>query len=169
MNLKLTAAAVMLSATLPVFADPALGKWVTVDDETGNKKSVVEITLNEKGELQGTILEILKTEDKGKLCTKCPDEKKDQPIEGLTFMWGLEKDGEGEWESGKILDPKSGKIYKSNLKVADDAQSLDVRGYIGVSWIGRTQTWLKYEEPVAATAEVSAEPVAEEATTAAAE
>ena len=174
MKLKLTAAAVMLSAALPVFADPAVGKWVTIDDEDGSQKSVVEISVNDQGELQGTILKILREEDQGKLCDKCPDDFKDQPIEGLTFMWGLQNESEGEWESGRILDPKSGKVYKSNLKVADDEQSLDVRGYIGVSWIGRSQTWMKYEEPaVAAEAEAapaeSAEAEAGVAETAAAE
>lgn len=149
MKLMLTGAALLVAA-LPVLADPAVGKWVTVDDSDGSKKSVVDISVNDKGELQGTIVEILRTEDKGKLCDKCPDDFKDKPIEGLTFMWGLENDGEGEWESGRILDPKSGNIYKSKLEVAEDGQSLTVRGYIGVSWIGRSQTWLKYEAPVAA-------------------
>merc|ERR1712000_430718 len=85
------------------------------------------------GELQGTVVKVLKEDDQGKVCSECPDDFKDQPIEGLTFMWGLEKDGEGEWKSGHILDPQSGKIYKSKLNVADDGESLEVRGYIGVS------------------------------------
>jgi len=151
MKFKLLAAGFLMSA-LPALADPAVGKWVTVDDEDGSHKSVVEITVNKKGELQGTILKILKEEDKGKLCEECPDDFKNKPVEGLTFMWGLEKEDEGEWESGHILDPKSGKIYKSKLEVAKDGESLEVRGYIGVSWIGRSQTWLKYEEPEAETA-----------------
>lgn len=141
--------ATLLMMAFPAFADPAVGQWVTVDDEDGSQASVVDITINEDGRLQGTIVRLLREKDQGKRCDKCPDDFKDQPVEGLTFMWGLEHDGEGEWESGRILDPKSGNIYKSKLEVADDRQSLTVRGYIGVSWIGRSQTWLKYGAPAA--------------------
>ncbi|WP_430461957.1 DUF2147 domain-containing protein [Thalassolituus sp. LLYu03] len=162
--MKLTFTAALLAFVLPVLADPAVGRWVTVDDEDGSKKSVVEISVNDKGELQGTIVEILRAADKGKLCSECPDNFKDQPIEGLTFMWGLKNDGEGEWESGRILDPKSGKVYKSQAKVSDDGQQLVVRGYIGVSWVGRSQTWLKYEEPAAVASEAPAEAAPEVAT-----
>ncbi len=133
-------------------ADPAVGQWVTIDDEDGSQASVVDININEEGKLQGTIVKLLREKDQGKSCEKCPDDFKNQPVEGLTFMWGLEKEGEGEWESGRILDPKSGSIYKSQLEVAEDGQSLSVRGYIGVSWIGRSQKWLRYEAPIAETA-----------------
>ena len=152
MKLMLTGA-VLLAAAFPALADPAVGRWVTIDDETGAKKSVVEIQVSDKGELQGTIIEILRSEDKGKLCDKCPDDFKNKPVEGLTFMWGLKNDGEGKWESGQILDPKSGKVYKSQLKVAEDGQTLTVRGYIGVSWIGRSQTWQKFQAEETAAAE----------------
>lgn len=130
------------------FADIAEGHWVTIDDEDGSKASVVEISITPEGELQGTIVELLREDDKGKSCEECPDEFHNQPIEGLTFMWGLEREEEGVWESGRILDPKTGSIYKSQLEVAEDGQTIDVRGYIGVSWIGRSQEWLRYEMPV---------------------
>lgn len=129
--------------------DIAEGRWVTIDDEDGSQASVVEIKIADNGELQGTIVELLRDKDKGKNCEECPDEFHNKPVEGLTFMWGLEKEGEGEWRSGRILDPKSGSIYKSKLDVAEDGQSLEVRGYIGVSWIGRSQEWLRYEAPQA--------------------
>lgn len=146
-------------------ADPAVGQWVTIDDEDGSQASVVDIRINDEGQLQGTIVQLLREKDQGKSCEKCPDDFKNQPVEGLTFMWGLEKEGEGEWESGRILDPKSGSIYKSQLEVAEDGQSLSVRGYIGVSWIGRSQTWLRYEAPVAETAaDTTAEAVSAETT-----
>lgn len=166
MKIKRSVGGLVLSLLIaaPVMADPAVGQWVTVDDEDGTQKSVVDIRVNDKGELQGTVVKVLKKDDQGKVCSECPDDFKDQPIEGLTFMWGLEKDGEGEWKSGHILDPQSGKIYKSKLNVADDGESLEVRGYIGVSWIGRSQTWLKYEAPAdqtAATAEVPVEATVE--------
>ena len=151
MKKSISALAFTLLSSVAV-ADPAVGQWVTIDDEDGSQASVVDIRINEDGKLQGTIVKLLREKDQGKSCEKCPDDFKDQPVEGLTFMWGLENDGEGEWESGRILDPKSGSIYKSQLEVAEDGQSLSVRGYIGVSWIGRSQKWLRYEAPAAETA-----------------
>ena len=139
--------------------DIAEGRWVTIDDEDGSQASVVEIKIADNGELQGTIVELLRDKDKGKNCEECPDEFHNKPVKGLTFMWGLEKEGEGEWRSGRILDPKSGSIYKSKLDVAEDGQSLEVRGYIGVSWIGRSQEWLRYEEPAAPVAETASSAV----------
>ena len=173
MKFRLFAASLLITA-VPALADPAVGQWVTVHDDDGSHKSVVNISVNDEGKLQGTVIEILQEEEKGKLCEECPDDFKNQPIEGLTFMWGLEKEGEGEWESGHILDPESGKIYKSKLEVGEDGETLEVRGYIGVSWIGRSQTWLKYEEPAQTAeatdaAEEASEAVSEQATTATAE
>ena len=170
MKKSISALAFTLLSSVAV-ADPAVGQWVTIDDEDGSQASVVDIRINEDGKLQGTIVKLLREKDQGKSCEKCPDDFKDQPVEGLTFMWGLENDGEGEWESGRILDPKSGSIYKSQLEVAEDGQSLSVRGYIGVSWIGRSQKWLRYEAPIAETAAeaVSADSSAETAEAAPAE
>ncbi|MFC3680996.1 DUF2147 domain-containing protein [Bacterioplanoides pacificum] len=152
MKKVLTMAALGLMSFSSV-ADIAEGRWVTIDDEDGSQASVVEIKVSQDGELKGTIVKLLREKDQGKSCEECPDEFHNQPIEGLTFMWGLEREGEGEWRSGRILDPKSGSIYKSKLDVAEDGQSLEVRGYIGVSWIGRSQEWLRYDEPVSAAVE----------------
>lgn len=153
---KLLTTAIAGLFSLAAQADTAEGRWVTIDDEDGSKASVVEIKIAENGELQGTIVELLREDDKGKSCEECPDEFHNKPIEGLTFMWGLEKEAEGEWESGRILDPKTGSIYKSKLKVAEDGQTIEVRGYVGVSWIGRSQEWQRYEAPA-----VTAEPEAQ--------
>lgn len=164
MKKMLTAAAFGLFS-FAAHADRAEGRWVTIDDEDGSKASVVEITIAETGELQGTIVELLREEDKDKSCEECPDDFYNKPIEGLTFMWGLEREEDGIWEGGRILDPKSGSIYKSKLEVSEDGQSIEVRGYIGVSWIGRSQEWLRYDdtaqseltEAVETTEEIAAE------------
>lgn len=118
--------------------DPAEGYWYTIDDEDNKKASIVKLEAK-NGKLVGKIVKILDPKDRDKLCQDCPDNFKDKPIVGLQFMWGLNKEGAGKWRSGRILDPKSGSVYKSKLDVEGD--KLTVRGYIGVSWIGRSQTW----------------------------
>ena len=114
------------------------GTWINIDDETGVKKS--EITLYvEKGKLYGRIERLLLPEDQGKICSNCKGKDKDRPIEGLIIVKGLSKDG-NEWTAGDILDPANGKSYDCTIKL-DDANTLNVRGFLGFSFLGRTQIW----------------------------
>ena len=114
------------------------GTWVNIDDETGVKKSEI-ILYVEDGKLYGRIERLLLPEDQGKLCTNCTGKDKDQPIEGLIIVKGLSKDG-AEWTNGDILDPANGKLYDCTIKL-DDANTLNVRGFLGFSFLGRTQIW----------------------------
>ena len=120
------------------------GRWITIDDRDGSRKSIVTLNVNETGELKGTITQLLREGAKDSRCDKCPDDFKDQPLKGLTFMWGLTREAEGEWAGGSILDPKSGKIYKAKLELNEGGNSLSVRGFIGISLFGRSQTWERY-------------------------
>ena len=132
--------------SLPAFAanDSPVGKWKTIDDKTHEVKSIVEITEN-GGLLEGKVLQVLKS-DHGPhpVCSECDGERKNKPIEGMTIMWGLKKDGD-EWSGGQILDPAKGKIYKVTLKLENGGKTLDVHGYIGFSLIGRSQEWQRVE------------------------
>ncbi|MGN6091334.1 DUF2147 domain-containing protein [Luteibacter jiangsuensis] len=142
-----TALAFALAATaLPALAanDSPVGKWKTIDDKTHEVKSIVEITEN-GGLLEGKVLQVLKSEHgPHPVCSECSGERKNKPIEGMTIMWGLKKDGD-EWSGGQILDPAKGKIYKVTLKLEDGGRKLDVHGYIGFSLIGRSQEWVRAE------------------------
>ena len=144
--IRTTLALALVAGTLPAFAaaDSPVGKWKTIDDKTHEVRSIVEIT-ETNGTLEGKVLEVLKS-DHGPhpKCTECDGERKNQPIEGMTIMWGLKKDGD-QWSGGQILDPSKGKIYKVTLKLEDSGKKLDVHGYIGFSLIGRSQEWVRAE------------------------
>jgi uncharacterized protein (DUF2147 family) len=120
-----------------------VGLWKTIDDESGKPKSLVRITEN-NGELDGKIEKLFRTPDQEQnpKCDKCSGALKDQPMIGMTILSGLKKDGDS-YSGGQIVDPASGKTYKSKLSVAEDGKKLNVRGYIGLPMIGRTQTWLR--------------------------
>ena len=135
---------VALLALDPATSHPVEGRWITIDDKDGSKKSVVELSVNGQGELEGVIRTLLRESAKGSLCSKCPGELNNQPLEGLRFMWGLTQKTAGEWHEGEILDPKSGKVYKARLQL-DDEGTLTVRGFIGFSLFGRSQTWEPYQ------------------------
>lgn len=120
-------------------AQTVTGKWKTIDDETGKAKSIVEITEN-NGKIYGKVIEIL-TDKKDARCDKCPGADKGKPIKGLTIIKGLKKDG-SSYAGGTITDPGSGKEYKCAIKL-NGANKLDVRGYVGIQALGRTQTWIR--------------------------
>lgn len=118
--------------------DNVVGTWVNIDDETGVEKSEIILYI-EDGKLYGRIERLLLPEDQGKLCVNCSGKEKNQPIEGLVIVKGLEKDG-NSWTNGDIMDPANGKSYDCTIKL-DDANTLNVRGFLGFSFLGRTQIW----------------------------
>lgn len=115
------------------------GKWKTIDDETKQAKSIVEIYKKSDGKYYGKVSQLLiKPADPN--CTSCKDDRKGKPILGLEIIRGLAKDGD-EFTDGTITDPKTGKTYKCTITKSGD--KLNVRGYMGVSILGRTQVWQK--------------------------
>lgn len=117
------------------------GKWKTIDDETGKAKSIVEIFKKSDGKYYGKVVQLLiKPADPN--CSACKDDRKNQPILGMEVIRGLKKDG-NEFDGGTITDPKTGKVYKCSAK--RNGNNLDVRGYVGFSLLGRTQTWKKVD------------------------
>jgi len=128
------------SAVAWAATDTPVGTWRQIDDVTGKPKSIIQIT-DDHGKLQGKVLQVLLSDDgPHPLCKKCEGERKDQPIEGMVIMWNVSKDDD-VWDGGKILDPKTGKVYRVKLSLTDDGQKLDVHGYIGISLLGRSQVW----------------------------
>jgi uncharacterized protein (DUF2147 family) len=126
--------------TATMNSQSVIGKWKTIDDETGDAKSIVEV-FTKSGKIYAKVVEILEPANKNRLCTNCSGEDKNQPILGLTIIKGLTKDG-SEYNSGEILDPKNGKLYKCALSLVSK-DKLKIRGYIGFSLLGRTQYWYR--------------------------
>ncbi|WP_426279129.1 DUF2147 domain-containing protein [Chryseobacterium sp. S-02] len=115
------------------------GKWKTIDDETKQAKSIVEIYKKSDGKYYGKVSQLLiKPADPN--CTVCKDDRKGKPVLGMEIIRGLKKEDD-EFTGGTITDPKTGKTYKCTI--TRDGDKLNVRGYIGLSLIGRTQTWQK--------------------------
>lgn len=138
----LTAALAMLVGMATAAPSPE-GVWRTIDDETGEARSLVEIEVVD-GELQGHIREIIQSdlpEDEW-FCTECEGEKQGQPFVGLRILEGLTwNEGDNEWNGGTITDPANGREYQAILTVNESNETLRVRGFIGFSLIGRTQVW----------------------------
>jgi len=136
--------AALVAAALPVAqaqsADSPVGLWRSVDDETKQAKALSRIA-EQGGALVGRIERIL-VGAADAVCEACTDHRKGQPVQGMTILTGLRRDGDA-WSGGEILDPKNGKVYKAKLSLADGGRKLDVRGFVGIAAFGRTQTWLR--------------------------
>src|SRR5579872_6155926 len=116
-----------------------VGRWKTISDVNGKASSIVSIW-EENGKLYGRIEKLLNPNprDPNPHCSLCNGDLKDQPVEGMRFLFDFHKDG-SQWSGGRIVDPDSGKIYRCLLALEDGGKKLKVRGYIGVSMLGRTQ------------------------------
>ncbi|RPE81370.1 DUF2147 domain-containing protein [Vulcaniibacterium tengchongense] len=138
-------ALLLLALPLAAFAQGAspVGSWTTIDDKTQKPKSVVEIYQAKDGTLAGRVAEILQS-DRGPnpVCDKCTGERKGKPVKGMVILWGVRQKGDS-WEGGQILDPASGKVYSVKVRPIEDGKKLEVRGFLGFSLLGRTQTWVR--------------------------
>lgn len=124
------------------FAQSVLGDWKTIDDNSGEAKSIVSI-YERDGKIYGKVKEIFNEERRDAVCIECTGKDKNKPVLGLEIIKGLEKDGD-EYNEGTITDPENGKQYKCYI-VLEEPNKLKVRGYVGFSLLGRTQYWVREE------------------------
>lgn len=126
-------------AALASAADPLNGTvWKTIDDKTKAAKALVKFTEQKNGTLSATIQQVL-TPGEENACSKCEGQYKNKSLKGLTIVHGLKNVGQNKYDGGSIIDPNSGRTYK--LKASLNGNTLDMRGFLGVSALGRTQTW----------------------------
>lgn len=143
---SLLVAAALLAGALPAAwaqASP-VGLWRTIDDATGQAKSLVRIT-ESGGVLSGRVEQVLDPAKADMRCEACSDERKDQPVLGMTILRNVRQEEPGQWGGGDILDPARGKLYKVRLRPEEGGSRLVVRGYIGLPALGRNQTWQRVE------------------------
>ena len=140
-------ALVLVSTFAAAQAISAAGLWKTVDDKTNKEKSLVRI-VETNGVFTGKVEKIIDPDSpKDAVCKDCTDDRKDKPVLGLTIVRNMKQsvDDKAVFEGGDILDPNNGKVYSAKLKLVDNGTKLDVRGYIGLPMLGRTQTWSRVE------------------------
>jgi uncharacterized protein (DUF2147 family) len=116
-----------------------LGLWRTVDDKTGTPRAVVRIYMQD-GKYFGRIEQSFTPGAETRVCSVCTDERKNQPIIGLLIIRNVTLH-DGEYSGGDILDPDNGSVYRCKFHLEKDGTALVVRGFIGISLLGRSQTW----------------------------
>lgn len=139
-----------ISSGLSAKTTSPVGYWETIDDESGEKKSIVKIW-EKDGQLYGKIVKLFRKpdEDQNPVCAEGSGDLTGKPMLGATILRELKKDEESDWwVDGLITDPKKGKTYHCKIKVQEDGNTLRVRGYIKALFkIGRSQYWLRTENP----------------------
>jgi uncharacterized protein (DUF2147 family) len=135
--------AVVLAMAVPaaLAATPAspVGVWRTIDDTTNKPRALVQIFVR-NGLLYGKVTSILDAQYADARCQDCSGDRKGQPVIGLEIIRDMKPDGE-RWDGGTILNPQTGDVYHCKMHLGPDGQTLVVRGFIGFSLIGRSQTW----------------------------
>jgi uncharacterized protein (DUF2147 family) len=122
-------------------ADDIIGKWLNEDQDAH-----VQI-YKENGKFYGKIVWLKEPNEPATGLPKLDDDNEDEslrsrPVMGLIMLKDFIYDGDGEWEDGTIYDPKNGKTYDCYMNFDDDGV-LKIRGYIGISWIGRNTYWTR--------------------------
>ena len=138
-------------ASLTTFAASIEGYWKSIDDRTGEQLSIYEIKKGADGTFHGKILYRYPVPGGVALthCTKCPPPYTNKPLVGMETFLGFKQDEKNPnlYMDGRLLEPKSGKIYKGKATVTADGKRMRLRGYVGVSALGRTQVWIRTDNP----------------------
>lgn len=120
-------------------AEPLVGTWRTIDGQTNQPSSLVAIS-KQADVYGGKIVQILEPGAQTK-CVACPGNLEDAPVVGLIIVSNVKAAGDGKFDGGRILDPRTGKSYDVQITVTDGGQKLKVLGYVGVPALGRSVTW----------------------------
>ena len=138
---KIISCCLTILFAVSAYTQSAVGIWKTIDDVDGTAKSHVEI-YESNGKLEGKIVKLINASSD--ICESCKGDKAGKPLTNMVILWDMEKQKGAKWDNGTIMDPHTGKEYKCKIEIIREDE-LEVRGYIGISMFGRSQTWFRVD------------------------
>ncbi|MBK8807712.1 MAG: DUF2147 domain-containing protein [Bacteroidales bacterium] len=146
-NFYIIISALIFCFALNISAQSIEGNWKTFDDKTYAEKSDVYIW-KEGNEYYGKIIKIYDVNKQNSICVECDEDdmRYNKKINGMTILTQLQKKNKNFWDNGKILDPENGSVYNCSIKLISENE-IELRGYVGFSMLGRSQTWKRITKP----------------------
>jgi len=134
--------ALLLAPTLAHGGELA-GLWQEYDDQTGKVEALIRVERTADGVYEGRIVKLMADVVGGenRVCSNCKGSLHDQPLLGMRILYGMARKDSLTFEGGEIIDPDEGKVYRCRMRLSEDGKTLDVTGYIGISWFGQSETW----------------------------
>ena len=149
---KLMVRVALASALLCVISTPALGGelaglWQEYDDQTGKVEALIRIDKMGDGSYEGKIEKLFPDAVPGMptVCTRCTGSLQDKPLLGMRILYGMKRRDALRFDDGEIVDPEEGKVYRCHIRLSEDGKTIEVTGYIGVKWLGQSETWRRVE------------------------